>query len=195
MPRAAPSRSPPHHQMPTGWVGWPPDHRSWAAGAGGDLVDERRPLRPGPARAGRLAGRITDADKVKGLAPLAGTTDRIDAGVPPRAVPPRPGPEIWLPPRGPGRAGTGPMAAPPSLPPDRAQAPPPRHLVALATPCPVSDLLWRWRPSAAGPPGLPEPWIGNLTAAWPHRRLDDQIDGCDRQLRHLGADHPMCRCC
>jgi hypothetical protein len=24
--------------------------------------------------------------------------------------------------------------------------------------------------------------------------LDDQIDACERELRHLGADTPMCRC-
>jgi transposase len=35
---------------------------------------------------------IADAQKVKGLAPLACKTDRIDAWVLPRAVPPRPGP-------------------------------------------------------------------------------------------------------
>ena len=35
---------------------------------------------------------IADAQKVKGLAPLACKTDRIDAWVLPRAVPPRFGP-------------------------------------------------------------------------------------------------------
>jgi transposase len=38
---------------------------------------------------------------------------------------------------------------------------------------------------------LPEPWIGNLTAALALiDDLDDQIDACEQQLRHLGADHP-----
>jgi transposase len=38
---------------------------------------------------------------------------------------------------------------------------------------------------------LPEPWIGNVTAALALiDGLDDQIDSCERELRHLGADHP-----
>ena len=38
---------------------------------------------------------------------------------------------------------------------------------------------------------LPEPWIGNVTAALALiDDLDDQIDGCERELRRLGADHP-----
>jgi hypothetical protein len=37
--------------------------------------------------------------------------------------------------------------------------------------------------------------IGNVTAALTLiDDLDDQIDGCERELRRLGADHPRCRC-
>src|SRR4029450_6035101 len=88
--RAAPSRSPPRRQMPTGWVGWPA--RPLSTGS-------RYGRRPGSMDGARfvhdqleLAGfkvAIADAQKVKGLAPLACKTDRIDAWVLPRAGPPR----------------------------------------------------------------------------------------------------------
>ena len=49
---------------------------------------------------------VADAVKVKGLAPLACKTDRIDAWVLPRAVPPRPGPgDLAAHPRGACRQG------------------------------------------------------------------------------------------
>jgi transposase len=68
-------------------------------------------------------------------------------------------------------------------------------LLAFGTPWPVSDLLWRRRPSAAGPSDLPEPWIGNVTAALALiDDLDHRIDGCERELRRLGLITPMCRC-
>jgi transposase len=64
-------------------------------------------------------------------------------------------------------------------------------LLAFGKPCPVSDLLWRRRPPAAGRPGT-----ARAVDRQPHRGLaliddlDDQIDACEQQLRHLGADHP-----
>jgi transposase len=68
-------------------------------------------------------------------------------------------------------------------------------LLAFGKPCPVSDLLWRRRPPAAGPSDLPEPWIGNVTAALALiDDLDHRIDGCERELRRLGLITPMCRC-
>jgi hypothetical protein len=152
--RAAPSRSPPRHRMPTGCVGWP------ARPPSTDSRDERRPGSMNGARFVHdqleLAGfkvAIADAQKVKGLAPLAGKTDRIDAWVLPRAVPPRPGPRD--------------LAAHPGVRAERERARFRLHLhrhrtalnnrihatlLAFAKPCPVSDLLWRRRPAAAGPP-------------------------------------------
>jgi transposase len=136
---------------------------------------------------------IADAHKVKGLAPLACTTDRIDAWVLPRAVPPRPGPrDLAAHPRGAGRTRTGTVPAAPSPPPDRAQAPHPRH------PAGLRQALAR-SATSFGAGGrqllarlvLPEPWIGNLAAALALiDDLDDQIDGCERERRRLGADHP-----
>jgi hypothetical protein len=87
-----------------------------------------------------LAGwevQIADAQKVKGLAPLACKTDRIDAWVLPRALPPRAGARglaAHLP--GPRGAGTGPVAAAPGPAPDRAEEPHPRHAVGVRTAVP-----------------------------------------------------------
>ena len=44
-------------------------------------VDDRRPPRPRHARAGGWSVEIADAQKVKGLAPLACKTDKIDSRV------------------------------------------------------------------------------------------------------------------
>jgi transposase len=63
--------------------------------------------------------------------------------------------------------------------------------VAFGKPCPVSDLFGAGGRALLARLTLPEPWIGNLTAALALiDNLDDQIDGCERNLRHLGADHP-----
>ena len=52
------------------------------AGRGGDRVDDRRPLRPRHPGVLGLGGRDRRRrQKVKGLAPLAAKTDRIDARV------------------------------------------------------------------------------------------------------------------
>jgi transposase len=135
---------------------------------------------------------IADAQKVKGLAPLACKTDRIDAWVLPRAVPSRPGPrDLAAHPRGAGRTGTGPVPAAPGPPPDRAQEPHPRHLAGLRQALSGQRPVRRRRPSTAGPPGA-----ARAVDRQRHRGLaliddlDDQIDGCERELRRLGADHP-----
>ena len=64
-------------------------------------------------------------------------------------------------------------------------------LLAFGKPCPVSDLFGVGGRALLARLALPEPWIGNLTAALALiDDLDDQIDACEQQLRHLGADHP-----
>jgi transposase len=64
-------------------------------------------------------------------------------------------------------------------------------LLAFGKPCPVSDLFGASGRQLLARLALPEPWIGNVTAALALiDDLDDQIDGCERDLRHLGADHP-----
>src|SRR4029450_5972168 len=125
---------------------------------------------------------IADAQKVKGLAPLACKTDRTDAWARPRALPPRPGPldpaahpalpprdlapELWLP--------------APGVRAERERARFRLHLVrhrtalknrvhatllAFGKPCPVSDLFGAGGRGVLARLTLPEPWIGNVRAA------------------------------
>src|SRR5262245_17160650 len=141
-----------------------------------------------------LAGwevEIADAQKVKGLAPLARKTDRIDAWVLAELARRDLVPAIWLP--------------DPQVRAERERARWRLHLVrhrsslkqrvhaVLLThgkPCPVSDLFGvRGRQLLAGL-GLPEPWQGTIDASL--RLLDErseEITGCERELRQLGADH------
>jgi transposase len=64
-------------------------------------------------------------------------------------------------------------------------------LLAFGKPCPVSDLFGVGGRQLLGRLMLPEPWLGNIAAALALiDDLDDQIDACERELRHLGADHP-----
>ena len=159
-------------------------------------VDERRPLGPRPARAGRLAGRIADAQTVKGW-------PRLPVG--PTGSTPGCSPEL-------SRRDLVPfeLAAHPRVRAEQERARFRPHLVrhrtalkhrihatllAFAKPCPVSDLVGAGGRQLLARLALPEPWIGNLTAALALiDDLDHQIDGCEPQLRHLGADHPRCRC-
>jgi transposase len=135
---------------------------------------------------------IADAQKVKGLAPLACKTDRIDAWVLAELCRRDLVPEIWLP--------------TPGVRAERERARFRLHLVrhrtalknrihatllAFGKPCPVSDLFGAGGRGLLARLTLPEPWIGNVTAALALiDDLDDQIDTCERELRHLGADHP-----
>jgi len=134
---------------------------------------------------------IADALRVKGLAPLACKTDRIDAWVLAELCRRELVPAIWLP--------------TPSVRAERERARFRLHLarhrtalknrvhqtlVAFGAPCPVSDLF--------GPSGrallerivLPEPWRGTVEASL--RLLDElqaEIAACERELRRLGAEH------
>jgi transposase len=141
-----------------------------------------------------LAGwqvEIADAQKVKGLAPLACKTDRIDAWVLAELARRELVPAIWLP--------------DPLVRAERERARWRLHLVrhrsslkqrvqaVLLThgkPCPVSDLFGtRGRQLLSGL-GLPEPWQGTIDASL--RLIDDverEISDCERELRRLGADH------
>jgi len=134
---------------------------------------------------------IADAVKVKGFAPLACKTDKIDAWVLAELSRRDLVPAIWLP--GPGvRA-------------DRERARWRLHLVrhrtalknrihatllAFGHPCPVSDLFGAAGRRLLDGLGLPEPWAGDVVAAL---RLIDvlngEIDDCETALRKAGADH------
>ncbi len=134
---------------------------------------------------------LADAQKVKGLAPLACKTDRIDAWVLAELARRDFVPAIWLP--------------DPAVREERERARFRLHLVrhrtalknrihqtlvAFGMPCPVSDLFGRAGRDLLERLRLPEPWRENvvLTLAFVDD-LDRQIAGCERELRRLGADH------
>jgi transposase len=134
---------------------------------------------------------IADAQKVKGLAPLACKTDRIDAWVLAELSRRDLVPAIWLP--------------DPSVRAERERARWRLHLVrhrtalknrihqtlvAFGVPCPVSDLFGVKGRELLGRLSLPDPWASNVTASLALiEDLDAQITGCEGQLRELGAEH------
>src|SRR6266511_1380989 len=141
-----------------------------------------------------LAGwqvEIADAQKVKGLAPLACKTDRSDAWVLAELARRDLVPAIWLP--------------DPRVRAERERARWRLHLVrhrsslkqrvhaVLLTqgkPCPVTDLFGVRGRQMLARLELPEPWQGTIEASL---RLIDELDreigDCERELRRLGADH------
>jgi transposase len=141
-----------------------------------------------------LAGwqvEIADAQKVKGLAPLACKTDRIDAWVLAELARRDLVPAIWLP--------------DPLVRAERERARWRLHLVrhrsslkqrvhaVLLThgkPRPVSDLFGVRGRQLLARLGLPEPWQGTIEASLRLiDELDHEIGECERELRRLGADH------
>jgi transposase len=138
-----------------------------------------------------LEVEIADAVRVKGLAPLACKTDRIDAWVLAELARLELVPAIWLP--------------DPEVRAERERARFRLHLVRKRTslknrvhatlasfgvPCPVSDLFGRRGRALLESLALPEPWRGTLAASL--RLVDDlerEIADCERELRALGAEH------
>src|SRR3954449_3449201 len=135
---------------------------------------------------------IADAVKVKGFAPLACKTDKIDAWVLAELSRRELVPAIWLP--APGVRGERERA--------RCRLHLVRHrtalknrihatLMAFGHPCPVSDLFGVAGHRLLAGLALPEPWAGDVAAAL--RLIDDldeQIADCEAALRRLGAEHP-----
>lgn len=142
-----------------------------------------------------LAGwdvEIADALKVKGLAPLACKTDRIDAWVLAELTRRDLVPAIWLP--------------SPAVRAERERARFRLHLVrhrsalkhrihatllAHGRPCPVSDLFGVGGRELLARLELAEPW--NTTVDTSLRVIDhlnDEITACERELRALGTEHP-----
>jgi hypothetical protein len=136
--------------------------------------------------------QVADAVKVKGLAPLAAKTDRIDAWVLAELSRRDLVPAIWLP--------------DPAVRAERERARWRLHLVRHRTalknrihatlltfghPCPVSDLFGVAGWQLLADLQLPEPWAGDVAAALALiDDLDEQINGCEAALRIFGADHP-----
>jgi len=135
---------------------------------------------------------IADAAKVKGIAPLAAKTDKIDARVLAELARRELVPAIWLP--------------DPTIRAERERARFRLHLVRHRTalknrihatlitfghPVPVADLFGVAGRELLAGLALPEPWTGTLaTSLRMVDELDRRIDACEAELRALGADHP-----
>ena len=135
---------------------------------------------------------IADAQKVKGLAPLACKTDKIDSQVLAVLSQRELVPAIWLP--------------DPRIREERELARFRLHLVKhksalknrvhstlinFGKPCPVTDLFGVEGRSLLGRLDVPQPWRGNITASV--ELIDDlegQIAEINRKLREGHADHP-----
>jgi transposase len=135
---------------------------------------------------------IADAQKVKGLAPLACKTDKIDAYVLAELSRRDLVPAIWLP--------------SPAVRAERELARWRLHLVrhrtalknrvhsvlvAFGHPCPVSDLFGVAGRRLLTRLKLPQPWAGDVTAALSLiDTLSDEIENIEHQLVQRGVDHP-----
>ena len=142
-----------------------------------------------------LAGwevEIADAQKVKGLAPLACKTDRIDAWVLAELSRRDLVPAIWLP--------------DPTVRAHRERARFRLHLVhhrvglknrihasliAFGHACPTTDLFGQSGRQRLAELEFPEPWASDIAACLELiDHLDIQIAGIEADLRREGADHP-----
>jgi transposase len=134
---------------------------------------------------------VADAIKVKGLAPLACKTDKIDAWVLAELSRRELVPAIWLPSfelraeRERARWRLFLVRKRSSLK-HRVHA----QLLAFGHACPVSDLFGRTGRELLGRLEFPEPWrSGVLAAVAMIEDLDAQITEIDRQLKAVGVDH------
>jgi transposase len=134
---------------------------------------------------------IADAAKVKGLAPLACKTDRIDAWVLAELSRRELVPAIWLPSFGlrqereRARWRLFLVRRRSSLK-HRVHA----QLLAFGHACPVSDLFGARGRELLDRLEFPEPWRSNtLAAVRMIDELDEEITGLEKELRALGADH------
>jgi transposase len=134
---------------------------------------------------------VADAVKVKGLAPLACKTDKIDAWVLAELSRRELVPAIWLPSferrqereRARWRLF---LVRKRSALKHRVHA----QLLAFGHTCPVADLFGRSGRQLLERLEFPEPWrSGVLTATGMIEDLDQQIRGIDSELKALGADH------
>jgi transposase len=135
---------------------------------------------------------LADAKRVKGLAPLACKTDKIDAWVLAELCRRDLVPRIWLPTpdvRGARERGRWRL----HLVRHRVALKNRIHsaLIAFGHPCPVSDLFGVEGRRRLDAMALPEPWAGDVHAALRLiDELDRDIDACEAELRRIGADHP-----
>jgi len=134
---------------------------------------------------------VADAQKVKGLGPLACKTDKIDAWVLAELSRRDLVPAIWLPSfevraereRARWRLF---LVRKRSALKHRIHA----ELLAFGHSCAVSDLFGARGRELLARLDFPEPWAGGVLAAVTMiDQLDEQIAGIDRELRELGPDH------
>jgi transposase len=135
---------------------------------------------------------IADAQKVKGLAPLACKTDKIDAWVLAELSRRDLVPEIWLP--------------TPGVRAERERARYRLHLVrhrvmlknrihatllAFGKPCSTSDLFGVAGRDLLARLEFPDPWEANVLSALALiDTVDDEVAAKERELRSMGATHP-----
>jgi transposase len=135
---------------------------------------------------------LADARKVKGLAPLAAKTDRIDAHVLAELARRDLVPAIWLPTPG-MRAARERARFRLHLVRHRAALKARIHasLIAWGHPCPVSDLFGTRGRALLDSFALPAVWRESTEASLRViAHLDEEIGACEAELRRLGADHP-----
>jgi transposase len=134
---------------------------------------------------------VADAQKVRGLAPLACKTDRIDARVLAELARRDLVPAIWLPDaavRGERERARWRL----HLVRHRSSLKQRVHAVLLAhgKPCPLSDLFGVSGRALLERLALPEPWSGTVQASLRLiDELDREIDACESELRRLGVEH------
>src|SRR4249919_864365 len=135
---------------------------------------------------------IADAQKVKGLAPLAAKTDRIDARVLALLSQRDLVPAIWLPdPRVRRERELARFRL--HLVKHRSQLKHRIHsaLMSFGRPCPVTDLFGVEGRELLGRLEIPEPWRGNIDASVQLIDcLEAQISEINAELRAGGAEHP-----
>jgi len=134
---------------------------------------------------------VADALKVKGLAPLACKTDRIDAWVLAELCRRDLVPALWLP-DAEVRAARERARFRLHLVRHRSALKQRVHAVLLAhgQPCPVSDLFGLSGRRLLERLALPQPWAGTVGASVRMiDELDCEIDALEAELRTLGADH------
>ena len=134
---------------------------------------------------------VADAQRVKGLAPLACKTDRIDARVLAELSFRDLVPAIWLPtPELRARAGALEVAPAPGQAPldlkNRVHA----SLIAFGHQVPMSDLFGVGGRRLLAELDFPEPWLGHVRASVELiDDLDRRIAEIERWLQRSGADH------
>jgi transposase len=140
---------------------------------------------------------IADAQKVKGLAPLACKTDRIDARVLALLSHRDLVPAIWLPdPRVRRERELARFRL--HLVKHRSQLKHRIHsiLMTFGKPCPVTDLFGVEGRALLDRLEIPEPWRGNIDASLVLiDQLERQTAEINHQLRTGGADHPYVPSC